>query len=143
VTWEYRLVSEGAAGGFGDRGKPPVIWVVCHCARWCHVCEDYRSVFDQVRQTVLASRPESVFLWLDIDDDDALVEPLEVDNLPTLLIAVDETPRFFGPLTPHASTLERMVRQSALDGSMADLTDPAVRAVVTKLRLNHHHLITG
>ena len=39
-------------------------WVVCLCAQWCGVCNQYRSTFAE-----LASQfPQMRFVWLDVED---------------------------------------------------------------------------
>ena len=88
--------------------------MVCLCAEWCAVCRDYRSSFAQVQAAVQADHPQAQFVWLDVEDEADLLHPLDVDDFPTLLIAVGDAPRFFGPLTPQPQTLERLVRNTAL-----------------------------
>ena len=84
---------------------PAALWVICLCADWCGLCRDYAVVFAE-----LALRyPESRFVWLDIEDEAELVGDLEVETFPTLLIADAAGTRFFGPLTPHAQTLIRLL----------------------------------
>ena len=83
------------------------VFVACLCAEWCGVCRDYRRVFDQVRARV----PEARFVWVDVEDQSDRVDPVEVDDFPTLLVAVGNTVRFFGPMIPRADPLERMVRE--------------------------------
>ena len=109
--------------------------VACLCADWCHVCAEYRSRFEQVQATVTADYPGAQFVWLDIEDEADLLHPLDVDDFPTLLIAVGDAPRFFGPLTPQAQTLERLVRNAIEDTSAALLQDPQVRAAVARIRV--------
>lgn len=115
-------------------GTQASLLVVCLCAEWCHVCGDYRSRFDQVQAAVIADHPQAQFVWLDVEDEADLLHPLDVDNFPTLLIAVGDVPRFFGPLTPQAQTLERLVRSAVLNPSAAPLADPEVRAAVARIR---------
>jgi thiol-disulfide isomerase/thioredoxin len=108
--------------------------VVCLCAEWCGVCRDYRSSFAQVKAAIQADHPQAQFVWLDIEDDADLLHPLDdVDDFPTLLIAVAGAPRFFGPLTPQQQTLERLVRSLAGDASGKALVDPALHAAVARL----------
>ena len=83
------------------------VFVACLCAEWCGVCRDYRSVFEQVRARV----PEARFVWVDVEDQSDLVDPVEVDDFPTLLVAEGNLVRFFGPMIPRADPLERMVRE--------------------------------
>jgi thioredoxin-like negative regulator of GroEL len=112
----------------------PTLLVVCLCAEWCHVCGDYRSRFEHVRAAVTADHPQAQFVWLDVEDEADLLHPLDVDNFPTLLIAMGGAPRFFGPLTPQAQTLERLVRSVVSDVSAAALTDLNLVAAVARIR---------
>jgi thiol-disulfide isomerase/thioredoxin len=109
--------------------SPPLL-VACLCAQWCGSCREYRSTFDEVA----ASFPTAHFLWVDIEDESDLVDPIEVENFPTLMIVQGERPRFLGPLMPHKETLVRLVRAQLEDAGGADLTDPAVQALAVRLR---------
>ena len=106
--------------------------VVCLCAQWCNVCEQYRSSFAQVQATFRASHPGTRFVWLDVEDEADLLEPLDVENFPTLLLAAGQTARFFGPITPQPQTLERLVRQALQ--APTELSDPAITALVTRVQ---------
>ena len=112
----------------------PRLLVVCLCAEWCGVCRDYRSSFARVQAAIQADLPQAQFVWLDVEDEADLLHPLDVDDFPTLLIAVDNEPRFFGPLTPQPQTLERLVRSAAGDGSAAALADPELHAAVARIQ---------
>ena len=108
--------------------------VVCLCAEWCGVCRDYRSSFAQVKAIIQAEHPQAQFVWLDIEDDADLLHPLDdVDDFPTLLIAVAGAPRFFGPLTPQPQTLERLVRSLAESPSAKPVAEPALQAAVARI----------
>lgn len=114
------------------------VFVACLCAEWCSVCRDYRRVFDQVRARV----PEARFVWVDVEDQADRVDPVEVDDFPTLLVAVGDAVRFFGPMIPRADPLERMVREYlAQTDSQARATDlsaarPEVDALLQRLLLS-------
>jgi thioredoxin 1 len=108
---------------------PPGL-VVCLCAAWCGVCGDYRARFTQVQ----AKFPQMEFLWIDIEDEADLLHPLDVEDFPTLLLAVGNEPRFFGPLTPQLEMLERLVRAQIQDAGVPALTDPAVVALLGRIR---------
>jgi len=110
------------------------VLVACLCAQWCGVCRDYRSSFEQVRAAIQRDFPLAQFLWIDVEDEADLLHPLDVEDFPTLLIAVGDAPRFFGPLTPQAQTLERLVRSTALEPSAKALPDPELRAVLARIR---------
>ncbi len=106
---------------------PPLL-VACLCAQWCGSCREYRSLFDQVAATL----PESRFVWVDIEDQAALVDPIAVENFPTLLIATADGAHFFGPLMPHKETLVRLLRALAETPS-ALLVDEQVQALAQRL----------
>ena len=99
-----------------------VLRVVCLCAGWCGVCRDYRAVFDAA---AVAFDGRAAFAWIDIEDDAALVDDVDVEDFPTLLIARGGRAVFFGTITPQPATLARLV-QRALAGEMAPLADAAV-----------------
>ena len=108
--------------------------VVCLCAEWCGVCRDYQRSFAQVRLAIQADHPQAQFVWLDIEDDADLLHPLDdVDDFPTLLIAVGHAPRFFGPLTPQPQTLERLVRSLAESPSAGPMAELALQAAVARI----------
>ena len=80
--------------------------VACLCAQWCGTCKDYAPLFEGLQ----ADFPGAVFRWIDIEDESELVDPIEVENFPTLLIASGGQARFFCTLTPHIETLKRMIQ---------------------------------
>lgn len=108
----------------------PAVLIVCLCAEWCGVCRDYRSRFEQVQSRF----PEARFLWIDVEDEADLLHPLDIENFPTLLLAVGNEPRFFGPLTPQIETLERLIRSHVQAASAPALADPAAAKLVSRIR---------
>lgn len=113
---------------------PASVLVVCLCAEWCDVCREYRSRFDQVQAKVLAQFPQARFLWIDVEDEADLLDLPDVENFPTLLLALGDAPRFFGPVTPQTQTLERLIRRTIEDAAGPALADPEVVALVARIR---------
>lgn len=109
---------------------PASVLVVCLCAEWCGVCRDYRQRFQQVQ----AQFPDVQFLWIDVEDEADMLDPLDVDDFPTLLLAVGDRPHFFGPLTPQAETLARLIRAQIEDASAPGLADQALTDLVARIR---------
>ena len=106
------------------------VLVVCLCAEWCGVCRDYEARFKQLQTKF----PQARFLWLDVEDEADLMHPLDVENFPTLLLAVGHEPRFFGPVTPQPEMLERLIRAQTQDASAPALPVPAVVQLVSRIR---------
>lgn len=89
-----------------DNTQAPRLFVACLCAQWCGTCRDYRACFEAANQSFL----QATWLWVDVEEHAHWVEPLDLDNFPTLLVAVNEQPTFFGPITPQPETLTRLLR---------------------------------
>ena len=104
--------------------------VVCLCAEWCGVCREYRARFADLQSRF----PQVQFLWIDVEDEADLLHPLDVEDFPTLLLAVGDEPRFFGPLTPQIETLERLIRIHSQDADAPALRDQALTELVARSR---------
>ena len=79
--------------------------MICLCADWCGLCRDYRAVFAEVA----AIYPDVKFVWVDIEDEAALLGDLDVETFPTLLVMSGNGIAFLGPLTPQAEILARLL----------------------------------
>ena len=113
--------ARAAAPGGGNQS----LLVVCLCAAWCKTCAEFRDTFDSLAK----SRPGAGFVWLDVEDDGALVGDIEIENFPTLAVFRGDTPLFFGVTMPQEGVVARMLaslaRQDrepvAVPGEIADL----------------------
>ncbi len=108
----------------------PDLLVVCLCAQWCGVCRDYGAIF----QRVAAQFPLARFVWMDIEDQADLVDAIDVETFPTVLIAAGHRPVFFGSLAPQAGTLERIVRDRAAQADTLPESSVALQQLVRQLR---------
>lgn len=95
--------------------------LACFCAEWCGTCRSYEPVLREVVAEWQADA-DIRFAWIDIEDHAEVLGDVDVENFPTLLLVRGRQPLFFGPVTPHAGTLARLVRE-ALAGDL-----PAVAA---------------
>jgi thioredoxin 1 len=120
------MVTAGVSSGASAR-----FIVACLCAEWCSSCREYRDTFDQVAQEFADMR----FVWVDVEDQAALVDGIDVESFPTVLIASDKGPHFFGPLTPQPDILLRLVRAHVVDEPRTFLQDPNLCALLTRLRV--------
>lgn len=108
--------------------NPARLQVACLCAEWCGTCNQYRPLFAALQTEM----PHIAFRWLDIEDESELVDPIEVDNFPTLLISANGRARFFGTVTPHLETLRRLVESHA-SAEAAELGHAEVQALAARL----------
>ena len=106
--------------------------VVCLCAEWCSSCREYRDTFGRVAREFAAVR----FVWIDVEDQAALVDGIDVETFPTLLIGSEAGPTFFGPLAPQPDVLARLVRAHLSDAQGSVLPDPGVAVVLARLRFS-------
>jgi len=117
-----REAAPGIAAGAGQLA-------VCLCAAWCDTCDAYRPILERAAQQF----PAAQFVWLDIEDHEDLLGPLDVENFPTLLVAVDDSVRFFGTLTPQPEMLARMLR-AGFDPSTPQANHADAAALLARLR---------
>ena len=99
-------------GGGGPLSPPHRPLVACLCAAWCGTCRDYRATFD----AAAATTPDHDFEWIDIEDESALFDDIELDldieTFPTIAVVHGGEMRFFGPVLPQAGALARIVEAS-------------------------------
>ena len=101
---------------------------VCLCAAWCDTCTAYRPVFERAAGDFSDAR----FVWLDIEDHESLLGSLDIENFPTLLVAVEGEVRFFGTLTPQPEMLARLLRAS-FEEATGGANDAEAAAVLARL----------
>lgn len=118
--------------------SPEPLLVACLCAQWCGVCRDYEPL---LRATLAAwDAAQVVVKWVDIEDHEAALGDLDVQSFPTLLIARGGEALFFGTVTPHAQTLERLVQRALAGdrvvGAVGEAEDEVedVRALVARVQ---------
>ena len=113
--------------------------VACLCAEWCRTCDAYRDTLVAVRAALRQGHADATmrFAWVDIEDEAELVGDLDIEDFPTILLARGDRVLFFGPVMPHAQTLDRLIR-GALDTELPPLAPatlaPDVRALPARLR---------
>lgn len=75
-------------------------------------------------------------MWVDVEDQADAMGAIDVENFPTLLIARDDEVLFFGPVTPHAQTLQRLIDAALKGGLSLDRrsVEPAVLELPARLR---------
>ena len=98
----------------------------CLCAAWCGVCRDFAPLLAQARH----ERPDVQLRWLDVEDEAEWLDALDVENFPTLLLAVDGRAVFLGTVTPQLGTLLTLIDHAptlpALTGETAAALAPVL-----------------
>ena len=139
LSIQYPRMSHSPASALSTIASDPVAWVVCLCADWCGLCRDYQAVFAQMA----ARYPAFRFAWLDIEDQADLVGDIDVDTFPTVLMADAQGIRFFGPLTPQANTLSRLLDSLGSSSLQALPHEPATRQLLEALQAAPEHWVKG
>jgi len=77
--------------------------VACLCATWCKTCTEFRGTFDKLA----AENAGAKFVWLDVEDDSALVGDIDIENFPTLAVFRGGRPLFYGVTMPQEGVVAR------------------------------------
>lgn len=93
--------------------------VACLCAGWCRACESFRPIFDQHA----VDAPQAAHRWVDIEDEADSIGDLDIETFPTLLIARNGTPLFFGPVLPQAASISKLLASLGADARARTLQD--------------------
>ena len=102
--------------------------VICYCAAWCDTCKEYRPKLESLAQT----QPDTVFVWVDIEDSPELLDDEDVENFPTILLERSGQTLFFGTVLPHIGQLERLI-QAVRQAHSEPFEGAAPRDIQTKL----------
>jgi thioredoxin 1 len=104
--------------------------VISLCAAWCHICGEFREVFERIS----IKRGDLHFVWLDIEDDHEICGDIDVENFPTLAVFRGDVPVHFGVSLPQEATVARLIDElAARTDSVLDVPDE-VRALPEALR---------
>jgi thioredoxin 1 len=107
--------------------------VVALCAAWCDSCTEFRATFERIG----ATRPDTLFVWLDIEDDAAICGDIDVENFPTLAIYRGATLLHYGVSLPQEATVARLVDEMAGRSEPARDAPTAVLALARTLLKRH------
>ena len=82
--------------------------VVCYCAAWCRTCQSFEKQF----QTLATQLPQHLWVWVDVEEHEALLLDEDLENFPTVLVQNKKGSVFYGPLPPFGEHLERILKQA-------------------------------
>jgi len=131
MPWAFQVLFCDHCGMQTSTLPQPIstLLVACLCADWCGACREYKPRFEQLQ----AAFPGVVFVWVDVEDESDLVDPIEVENFPTLLMATRERVQFFGTVMPHLETLQRLVETQLAPGAAALPHEPMLDSLAKRL----------
>jgi thioredoxin reductase (NADPH) len=87
--------------------KSQTLLVVCLCAEWCAVCRDFKPEYHALAQ----QHPETLFAYLDIEDDEAFIGALELDDFPTLAVFRGDALIHFGVAKAKRDNIALLLRK--------------------------------
>ncbi len=109
---------------------PSRLLVACFCAAWCRTCDDYVRVIELLK-TRYAEQVD--FLWVDIEAQSDVLDSVDVENFPTLLISDAQKVYFWGTVLPHAVTASQLIDR-VLAGDIRTLHAPDIVQLDQRLR---------
>jgi thioredoxin reductase (NADPH) len=92
-----------------DNAAPHGLLVACLCAAWCKTCAEFRDTFDKLARENAGDR----YVWVDVEDDSALVGDIEIENFPTLAVFRGDKPLFYGVTMPQEGVVARTLASLA------------------------------
>lgn len=109
--------------------------VACLCAEWCDTCGSYRTDFAALE----IEFPQHYFVWIDVEEEAALLGSIEVENFPTLLVAAGDQLMFAGVMLPQIARLKRLLivleeQPVPQVGSLSDNDQSAYRGLAMQLK---------
>jgi thiol-disulfide isomerase/thioredoxin len=108
----------------------PDLYVTCFCAAWCRTCDAYDAVMQELR----AHYGDKVALrWMDIEEQSDLLDEMDIENFPTLLVADAQHTYFFGPVLPYVAAAKQLIDRG-LTQELDPLTQPEVLALQQRVQ---------
>lgn len=103
--------------------------VTCLCAQWCGVCNQFRPLLEQLA----AKYPQLSFAWVDVEDREDIMDDVDVETFPTVMLSRARDVLFLGPLLPQIGVLQRMVESALAQTDPAALVDESAQALLARL----------
>jgi len=108
---------------------PPEHWVICLCAEWCGVCREWRRAFD----AAALDHPNVRFAWIDVEDEADAMGDIDIETFPTVLVAPQGRPMFFGPVLPSAGQFDRLLANVSASGAAPAGITPEIAELFPRL----------
>ena len=111
-----------------------LLHLACLCAAWCRTCDSYRPTLQDVTAPFVASGRLGPPRWIDIEDEADLVDDVDIETFPTLLVYDERRVLFAGPLTPQPEVLQQLIERLLSGGSGSASVAPPIEALAARLR---------
>lgn len=103
--------------------------VFCFCAEWCGTCREFYPEFHRLAQQDVSQE----FIWLDVEATEHLLDEIEIENFPTIIIANESNVCSFGPILPHFNTLQ-LLCVAAKAGDLKAIHEEPLKNLVKHLQ---------
>jgi thioredoxin reductase (NADPH) len=104
--------------------------VVALCAAWCDTCNEFRATLERIAEL----RPDTLFLWLDVEDDSDVCGDIDIENFPTLAIYRGGLLLHYGVTLPLEGPVSRLVDEIRARPDSAGSAPPPVLELPQRLR---------
>lgn len=108
--------------------------LACLCAAWCRTCDSYRPTLQAITAAFVTAGQLQPPRWIDIEDEAELVDDVDIETFPTLLVYDERGVLFAGPLTPQPEVLKRLIERLLAQGSGSASVAPPIEALAARLR---------
>jgi thioredoxin 1 len=107
-------------------------WLIgCLCAAWCDTCQAYRSGFNNLQNL----HQDKCFAWIDIEDHAEMIDDLDIENFPTILIQYQHKVLFLGTMLPDANLVHRLIH--SLEEA---ITSDGIEKIASNIQSSAHPL---
>jgi thioredoxin 1 len=86
-------------------GELNSLTIIFLCAQWCDVCR----AFSVLLQNHKNQHTDFSYVWIDIEEQADRVDPIEINDFPTLLLLKNNAPIFFGSVRPELTSIIQLI----------------------------------
>ena len=79
--------------------------VIVLCAAWCGTCRGFQETVEELAQHF----PDTLFVWLDIEDDAEVAGDIDVMNFPSFAVFREGVAVHYGVSLPHQGVVRRLL----------------------------------
>ena len=80
-----------------------------------------------------AKYPQLRFAWVDVEDREDIMDDVDVETFPTVMLSKAREALFLGPVLPQIGVLQRMVESALAQAAPVALKDESAQALLARL----------